>query len=293
MASCTNGWMGAPCRCNRRCGTCRASWSRMWAWVLRENLSLVGGMTRLVTLTAPGADQLPWDESQCRWMGPHRHSGPLGCRIEVEAANEWAADLNERFHRLCTAARKRAKVNEPVVCARAWEAQDRGAPHCHMVVIVNPAGERFVHALFELAQQHRFGTVHDRGYAAQGGYAHAAYLAKYVTKFGRTEADRRTTLFEASLLPRQTVWVSPILTRRSGATVAVARLVRSLWALAEGYRETVPTFKDQVQEAWAYYWRRVGIRGRGNVRRSVVPRDCGPYQPWQTLSWPGELWQIA
>jgi hypothetical protein len=287
MALCTAGWMGKPCRRNRRCGTCRASWSRMWAWALRENLSLVRGMTRLVTLTAPGADALPWDEEHCRWMGSHRHSGPLGCRIEVEAANRWAADLNERFHRLCMAARMRARVREPVVCARAWEAQNRGAPHCHMVVVVNEAGEAFVDALFELAESYGFGRVHDRGYAAKGGYAHAGYLAKYVTKYGHDETARRVSLLEASLLPRQTVWVSPILTRRSGATLTVARLVRSVWAFAEGFRDALPTFRDETQRAWTYYWRRVAIHGREAIRRSIVPRDWGPYEAWQATSWPG------
>jgi hypothetical protein len=280
--------MGKPCRRARRCGICRASWSRQWAWVLRENLSLVQGMTRLVTLTAPGADVLPWDEGHCAWMGPHKHSGPLGCRIELEAVYAWTVDLERRFHRLCMAARKRAKVHEPVVCARAWEAQDRGAPHCHMVTIVNAAGERYVDALLELAPHHGFGTVHDKGYAARGGYAHAAYLSKYVTKDGRDESARRESVFEASLLPRQAVWVSPVLTRRSGATMTVSRLVRSVWAFAEGYRETLPTFKDGVQRAWVYYWRRVAIRGRGKVPRSLVPRHWGPYEPWGALSWLGE-----
>ena len=56
----------------------------------------------------------------------------------------------------------------------------------HMVTIVNPAGERFVGALLELAPLYGFGTVHDKGYAARGGYAHAAYLAKYVAKDGET-----------------------------------------------------------------------------------------------------------
>lgn len=288
MASCTAGFWGKPCRRPRWCGICRASWSRQWAWVLRENLSLVQGMTRLVTLTAPGADVLPWDEEHCAWMGPHKHSGPLGCRIRFEAANAWAIDLGKRFHGLCAAARKRARVFEPVVCARAWEAQDRGAPHCHMVTIVNPAGERFVEALLELAPLYGFGTVHDRGYAARGGYAHAAYLSKYVTKDGRDELARRESLFEAVLLPRQMVWVSPVLTRRSGATMTVSRLVRSVWAFAEGYRETLPAFKDSVQRAWVYYWRRVAMRGREKIPRSVVPRDWGLYEPWEALSWPGE-----
>lgn len=287
MVRCDKGWMGAPCRRNRQCGTCRSSWSRMWAWALRENLSLVRGRTRLVTLTAPGADLLPWDEEHCRWMGPHRHSGPRGCRIQIDAAEAWDADLAQRYHQLCMAARKRAGIREPVVCARAWEAQARGAPHCHMVVIVNAAGEAFVDALLELAEFYGFGRVHDRGYAAKGGYAHAAYLAKYVTKRGDDEVARRNSLFEASLLPRQTVWVSPVLTKRSGATMAVARLVRSVWAFAEGFRDAPPRFRDDTQAAWTYYWRRVAIRGRGNVRRSVVPPDLGPYVNWRAVAWPG------
>jgi hypothetical protein len=245
-------------------------------------------MTRLVTLTAPGVDVLPWDEDHCAWMGPHKHSGPLGCRIEVEAANAWAVDLEQRFHRLCMAARKRGRVREPVVCARAWEAQNRGAPHCHMVTIVNAPGERFVEALLELAPRYGFGTIHDKGYAARGGYAHAAYLSKYVTKDGHHENSRRESLFEASLLPRRTVWVSPVLTRRSGATMTVSRLVRSVWAFAEGHRETLPRFKDGIQQAWVYYWRRVAIRGRDKIPRSIVPRDWGPYEAWDALSWPGQ-----
>jgi hypothetical protein len=100
-------------------------------------------------------------------------------------------------------------------------------------------------------------------------------------------------VLEASLLPRQSVWVSPILVKRSGALMAVARLVRSLWAFGEGFRDTLPTFKDGVQEAWAYYWRRVGSRGREQVPRSVVPRDWGRHEPWSTAAWPGELWAIA
>ena len=62
--------------------------------------------------------------------------------------------------------------------------------------------------------------------------------------------------------------------------MTVSRLVRSMWAFAEGYRETLPTFKDGVQRAWVYYWRRVAMRGRDSVPRSIVPRDLGVYQPW-------------
>ena len=296
MAHCTDGFMGKPCGKKRRCAVCRAKWARSWSWVLRENLSLARCMTRMVTLTAPGADVLPWDDDVCRWRGPHKHSGPLGCRIDAQAAGVWRATLESNYYLLLVAARKKARVHEPVMLARAWEDQQRGAPHCHMVTAVTAAGERFVDALIELAPRYGFGEIRDRGYASKGAYAHAAYLANYVTKYDeRIELDRRAMLFEAQFLPRQTIWVSPILTRRSGATMEVARLVRSLWAFAEGYRERPPRARDGVVSAWAFYWRRIGLRGRegrprSSVPRSLVPRDYGSFAPWDTFSWPGEMW---
>jgi hypothetical protein len=259
--------------------------------VLRENLSLVRGQLRLVTLTAPGADALPWDEDVCAWRGEHRHRGDIGCRVDAAAANRWSHDLAVRYHRLCNAAKRRAGVSEPVVLARAWELQQRGIAHVHKAVIVNAAGNRYVEALTELAPAYGFGQQLHRGYSSRGHGA-AAYLAKYVAKHrARGERAALLTLHEAALLPRQAVWVSPILTKRSGATMAVARLVRSLWALGEGFRETVPRFRDGVQEAWCYYWRRVGLRGRENVPRSVVPRDYGVYEPWDAASAPTAVFE--
>ncbi len=233
---------------------------------------------------------LPWDEEHCAWRGEHRHSGPGGCRIQVEAANRYAADMAKRWHRLNMAARKRARVTEPVVCAIAWEAQRRGAPHCHVVVIVNGPGERYSEALLELAPRYGFGVVHDRGYSVKGAYAHAAYLAKYVVKDGAREVARREAVFEASLLPRKALWVSPLLVRRSGATMAVSRHLRGLWAFAEGFRDSAPRYRDSIEAAWVSYWFRVGRKGRDKVPRSIVVRDYGDDPRWGLWSWPGELW---
>jgi len=283
--------MQRPCGKIRVCAVCRAKWGRSWSWVLRENLSLVGCKTRMVTITAPGVDVLPWDEDHCRWQGAHTHSGPAGCRIDLGAAAAWRVDLEQRFHRLTMAARKRARVHEPVIAALAWEVQERGAPHCHIVTTVTRAGEAFVTALMEMAPAYGFGTIRDDGYASKGAYAHAAYLGKYMTKHDATvEEQRRRAVYEAALLPKRPVWVSPILTQRSGATMQVARLMRSLWAFAEGYRERPPTYRSGIEAAWVMYWRRVDRRGRANVRRSIVPRDLGTYEPWNAVSWPGEVW---
>jgi hypothetical protein len=190
VARCDSGFLGKPCGRPKWWGICRATWERSWAWVLRENLLLVGVMTRMVTLTAPGADVLRWDEEHCAWTGPHRPSGPLGCRADVGDANLWCSTLRVSLHRLCMVARKAAGVREPVVAAIAWRSQRRGVPHAHMVVIVNPAGERFVEELLALAPLYGFGTVLDKGYASKGAYAHAAYLSKYLTKDGDDEIAR-------------------------------------------------------------------------------------------------------
>lgn len=295
---CEDGFLGRPCGKTRSCVTCRATWSRSWSWVLREGLSLVKGPTRMVTLTAPGKDVLPWDESVCAWRGDHVHSGPAGCRVDLGTAAVWARDLSTRYHRLLMAARQRAGVHEPVTCARAWEMQERGAPHVHMVNVANPVGERFTEALIEMAPLYGFGVVNDRGYATVGAYAHAAYLGKYVTKGSgaRGEMARRELFaYAAALMPRQAVWVSSLLTRRSGATMQTARLLRSLWAFSEGYRELPPQYPDGVVTAWVFYWRRVARASadglpRSVIGRSVVVRDYGSYEAWDTFSWPGEVW---
>ncbi len=251
---------------------------------------MAGCMTRMVTLTAPGVEVLPWDEEHCAWRGPHKHSGPDGCRVQVAALNVWSSDRAAEYHRLQAAARKQAGVREPVVLARAAEPQQRGPVHWHLVVAATPAGERFTRALLELAPRYGFGTVRDQGYTSKGAYAHAHYLAKYLSKEGADQESARGWDVAYSLLPRKPVWVSPILTRRSGTTMEVAKLLRSVWAFEQGYRESLPSFRDGVVEAWVYWWRRVSIKGRATVRRSVVPRDYGSFEPWATLAWPGERW---
>ena len=211
MARCDKGGSGKPCRRARRCGICRASVRGSGPWVLRENLSMVQGMTRLVTLTAPGADVLPWDEEHCAWMGPHKHSGPLGCRIELEAAYVWATDLDSGstgyVWPLASAAGQRAGR----VCAGLGGSELRGAtlPHGH-----DRRTRRGIVSWRRCWSSRPLtgsGRTHDKGYAARGGYAHAAYLSKYVTKDGHDEIATRVAL-RGLAASAATVWVSPVLT---------------------------------------------------------------------------------
>jgi hypothetical protein len=284
---CTEGFLGKPCG-KRTCSDCYLRYLADRAWCLRENLSIVGVPVRMVTLTAPGADRLPWDRHACAWRGPHQCRGRLGCVVEEDAASEWRATLEQRWRRLHQAAARRAGCGASCIIARVWQAQARGVAHVHVVVPAVVAGDLYAKPLMELAPHYDFGEENDGGRVGHSA-AVAAYLSGYLSRPGDSfDVPRKRDLAEiAATVPRRQVYISPHLTRRSGATMRTARLVRSLWALGEGFREGAPYFRDEVEEAWAYYWLRVGRRGRGLVPRSVVVPDYGEYEPWAVRSWPG------
>jgi hypothetical protein len=286
---CTEGFLGKPCA-KRTCAECYLRYLEDRAWCLRENLSLVGVPVRMVTLTAPGADRLPWDREACAWRGPHQCRGRLGCVVEEVAASEWRATLEQRWRRLHQAAARRAGRGASCIIARVWQAQARGVAHVHVVVPSVDAGDAYAESLLELAPCYDFGEEHDGGRVGPPA-AVAWYLSGYLSRPGDTlDVPRRRELAEiAAVLPRRQLYISPHLTRRSGATMRIARLVRSLWALGEGFRDQVPYFRDEVEQAWAYYWFRVGRRGRELVARSVVVPDYGEYEPWAVRSWPGTV----
>jgi hypothetical protein len=59
-------------------------YSDLWAMdtyvCFGENLKAHGGEAVLFSVTAPGSDQLPWDESACTVAGEHEHSGSWAVR---------------------------------------------------------------------------------------------------------------------------------------------------------------------------------------------------------------------
>src|SRR5215218_1138935 len=91
-------------RCRKRscahCGPIRADdeWRKF-----HDNLVAYGGGVVLVAVTAPGADDLPWDANFCG-SDDHKHSGPRGCRVHEEAANGWNVTASARYGRLFKAA---------------------------------------------------------------------------------------------------------------------------------------------------------------------------------------------
>lgn len=62
----------------------------MWAGDQRQklfrNLETLRGDILLSAVTAPGADELPWDEQACAGLGAHKHSGKQAARERLKRA---------------------------------------------------------------------------------------------------------------------------------------------------------------------------------------------------------------
>jgi hypothetical protein len=61
----------------------------MDTYVFGENLKPHGGEAVLSSVNAPRANQIPWDRDACTVAGEHKHSGELGCQVEVGQALVW------------------------------------------------------------------------------------------------------------------------------------------------------------------------------------------------------------
>src|SRR5215213_1690028 len=122
-------------RCRKRscghCGPIRADdeWRKF-----HDNLVAYGGAVALVSITAPGADDLPWDANVCG-DDDHKHSGPAGCRVHPAAADGWNLTASARYAQLFKAATISAdrllrrgghRGRMPRRVAVVWSEQARG-----------------------------------------------------------------------------------------------------------------------------------------------------------------------
>jgi hypothetical protein len=100
----------------------------------------------MFAVTAPGADVLPWDEHWCRELGPHKHSGMLGCRVSPTVASEWNRTMDKRWSKLhrraATEVRRKLGNDAVVLVARALELQHRGVKHAHPVLLAATPRQR-------------------------------------------------------------------------------------------------------------------------------------------------------
>lgn len=240
-------WKGTRCK-RRTCPGYASIYLRDQAERLMAGLAEWEGETTIATLTAPGADVLPWDPSRCKVRGPHKHSGPAGCEVDRMAAADWNLTATKRLSKLIHAAServRRAKVGSTDVLATVLELK-RGVYHAHIVLgyeaHTRKALELVLNALDELRGNYGFGTSKgggfDRGKPGRFSGPHAGlYISKYLRPDGAKGSFIPALIRMEQLIERdpetgrpleqiRPVYVSPKLTRKSGVTMRFLRWSR-------------------------------------------------------------------
>lgn len=183
-------------RCgNTRLGRCNAVWDfdcLPCAKRQRRRLGIIGrsGFSSdrpeghvALTLTAPGEDELPWDESKCAALGRHKHSGKIGCVVDEFAGAIWNGAAPLKWSRFIQELRRELGVNAEYFAV--WEAQLREALHRHALLYVpGISNEKLLAVVSDLAAKHGFGSelVVDVISGSEASARAAFYAVKYVTK---------------------------------------------------------------------------------------------------------------
>jgi hypothetical protein len=200
-------------RCKRRgCPCCGPGWVRSWEAITKLNIGALGGSVVLITITAPGADRLPWSCEK-----EHHHSGARGCRVKADHADVWAQHAPEQWKRLRDAARlvvKRAGLpTAALVLERVWEPQKRGVPHLHVIagartLVEREAAERFHAELVRLAPEYGFGEQLHITKPMTAAEA-ARYLAGYLLGRSRRKGTIRDNLADPRMKRYTLIWITP------------------------------------------------------------------------------------
>ena len=225
-------------------------WAGDWRRVLFDNLSaadaLVGDempkgldvKAAMLAVTAPGAELLPWDERGCRPLGPHKHSGKLGCRVDVAAAGEWNRTMDRRWSKLhrraATEVRRKLGNDSVVLLTRGIELQHRGVKHAHPVLLAATPRQRAGAAAYRdrlelLAPQYGFGFVSQK-IRPQHVKAAAAYLSSYFVTGKKEKAQLQHTVQHPAMRKSRLLWMTPRLTTLTGVTMRELRFRRYVWA---------------------------------------------------------------
>lgn len=228
----------------RRCPGYAPLWAGDQRRKLFDNLGAFKGLVRvrdahavMLSVTAPGADQLPWDRGYCAGLGEHRCSGDLGCQVERRAAKAWNKSAAKRWsslHRRASVAT--ARLYGPgalwMLC-RVFERQARGVLHVHPVfAYATPrqrAAVRHYRECVELwAPDYGFGFV-GRKLRPQPARGAAAYLSAYFCAGKKEKLSLRESVLSPDM-PRSIVHVSTGLTQATGVTMRELRFRRFVWA---------------------------------------------------------------
>ena len=230
---------GRAAKCRRRvCPGYAPLWAGDQRRKLFENLAAYeGGEVVVLAVTAPGADQLPWDEAHCRELGPHVHSGPRGCRVDRLAAQRWNATASKRWTRLNRRVQQAVCRHgvPPRLLVRIFELQHRGVLHVHPVLGFKTPAERYAahlyaKYLFGLAPSYGFGFT-ERKLQSRSPRRVAAYLSSYFVAGKRGKLSLQESVMSPDM-PHSIVWVSPALTQQTGVTMRELRFRRFVWFLA-------------------------------------------------------------
>jgi len=135
-----------------------------------------------VTLTALGADRLPWDKSKCNHIEALECSGAIGCKVDEFTSAIWNDEAKQNWNWLVTELERALDRDLPYF--KCFELQTRGVLHIHALVHVpGITHERFESVLKEIAAKWDFGPMLKTKRVTGKNRAGAiAYVAKYVTK---------------------------------------------------------------------------------------------------------------
>jgi len=220
----------------------------------------------LVAVTAPGADELPWDPDCCLGGEQHRHRGDQGCRVVRDLADEWNESASERYAGTWKAAsiqadrwlrRRGYQGRLPRRVANAWASQQRGVWHVHEALPAKSPLElqwsRMVVRFIERnGRRYGWGNV-DRNplrKAAAGVGRDGTLAARYLA---RNTAGYLAENAGGVVLPgrRLRSYVSRRLTTETGVTMRNLRRVRYLFVVI---RERLP-LPDWPADELSVVWR--------------------------------------
>lgn len=256
-------------------------------WLL--NVQAYGGVVSVLTLTAPGAEMLPWDKDECKVDGPHKCSGELGCRVEWAYGYRWNATHAARRQRLWEAATRSADRyitrlwGKPVagMPRQIGHARDvlqlRGVYHNHWAMPqgseIEKAWSRHVLRFLQAQEKKERALGPEVVWAAIDREFHTGEITRGIYGFGFAHPGKQSgpTGAAARYLARNSAgymagqgaghYVSTRLTRRTGITMRKLRSVNYLWVrqkliasgeLSDGWVPShwKPEYAASVLELW-------------------------------------------
>lgn len=229
------GTSGGPTCRRRSCPKGQVRWG-LDVWTVLSAALMRIKHVRLVVLTAPGADVLPWDRSRCAHSPAEPCSGPKGCRVDRAAAERYERAAADNWRLLRTAAvtaLNRRGFSSPLI-ALVVEDQRRGVPHWNIVMEEGPAAAALHEILTGLAPRYGFGYI-DRQRQVRSGAVAASYLSGYLTSKDGKKADASMQSVAARWKARRRVWwVTPRLTKQTHVTMTALRHGRRWLAATNG-----------------------------------------------------------